>query len=1010
VVGLVVLVLAGAPGVATAATGVAFVQGTTFGTGTTVTSTQARLTGAVAAGDLLVGWFSQYNASGTVQVADNVNGAWTRAPASIPWGSAGDNALYYVQNTAGSSAGLTVTVSAATATYLQGTFAEYSGVATSGGLDQSATGKGTGTAVTTGATAPVSAGDLVFSALVTGGNPSSASPGGSQGVNYTARAKSATGSLFSEDITASAAGTQVGTATLGASTNWIVVVAAFHPAVSSQPQPPAAPTGLTATSTTASQVALSWTAPTADPAVTGYTVFRNGAQVGTATTTGFTDATVAPSTTYSYTVTASNSAGTSPPSSPLSVTTPTAPPCSAAGLSSAISAANATSGGGTVTLTAGCTYTLTSAGPAPDGATGLPAITGTVTVEGNGATITRSTAPGTTHFRLFDVAQGGSLTLRNLTLANGLADDGVNGGGAVYNHGALTVTGGTFSSNSSPASTGTSGGAIENSGTLQVGTSLFTGGVAQEGGGVFNQSTATITQSTFTDNTATIFGGGALLNAFGTMTVTTSTFVGNSGPGGGVLDNDTTATISDSTMYGNTGGSHGGGAVQNFGTLTLTTSTLSGNSSPFGANIYNYGSSQITVSSTIVADGQSGSNCGGSAVVDGGYNLDTASSCGFTSAQGSRGNAAPQLQPLAANGGPTRTMALTPGSPAVDVIPSATQGCSGTGDQRGVSRPQGAACDIGAYELLSTGSDTQAPTVPTGLTADSTTAGALSLSWTPSTDDVGVAGYTVYRNGTAIGTSGGSTPSYTDSTAAPSTTYQYAVDAVDAAGNRSAPSAPLSVTSGPAPPAAPHRVQGAAAGTGSKVMSLTLQLGSAVAAGDLLVGWFGQYDSTGAVQVSDNVNGAWTRAASTTTFGSGHGDIALYYVQNAAAAPSGLTLTVSAAAGTYLQATAAEYTGVARTGALDTAAIGKGTSTTADTAATTAVNAGELVFSGLMTGGNPGSATPNGGLSIHDHTASFSVDDADAVAASGVQHAAWTLQTATDWYDLTAVFHTAAGP
>ncbi len=53
-------------------------------------------------------------------------------------------------------------------------------------------------------------------------------------------------------------------------------------------------------------------------------------------------------------------------------------------------------------------------------------------------------------------------------------------------------------------------------------------------------------------------------------------------------------------------------------------------------------------------------------------------------------------------------------------------------------------------------------------------------------------------------------------------------------------------------------------GTGGSVTTTTLALTSAVHAGDLLVGWFGQYNSTGQVQVSDNVNGAWTRGASET--------------------------------------------------------------------------------------------------------------------------------------------------
>ena len=57
----------------------------------------------------------------------------------------------------------------------------------------------------------------------------------------------------------------------------------------------------------------------------------------------------------------------------------------------------------------------------------------------------------------------------------------------------------------------------------------------------------------------------------------------------------------------------------------------------------------------------------------------------------------PLLGPLQDNGGPTFTHALLPGSPAIDHIPA--ENCEVTTDQRGVARPQGAACDIGAYEL-----------------------------------------------------------------------------------------------------------------------------------------------------------------------------------------------------------------------------------------------------------------------------------------------------------------------
>ena len=115
-------------------------------------------------------------------------------------------------------------------------------------------------------------------------------------------------------------------------------------------------------------------------------------------------------------------------------------PCNAPSLISAISIANSTPGGGTLVLTTGCVYTLTSANNATDGGTGLPVITGKVTIQGAGATITRSTASGTPAFRVFDVATNGNLNLNSLTLSNGLANNGQQGGGAIFSHGTLAVT------------------------------------------------------------------------------------------------------------------------------------------------------------------------------------------------------------------------------------------------------------------------------------------------------------------------------------------------------------------------------------------------------------------------------------------------------------------------------------------------------------------------------------------------------------------------------------------
>ena len=92
------------------------------------------------------------------------------------------------------------------------------------------------------------------------------------------------------------------------------------------------------------------------------------------------------------------------------------------------------------------------------------------------------------------------------------------------------------------------------------------------------------------------------------------------------------------------------------------------------------------------------------------------------------------------------------------------------------------------------GGDTSAPSVPSGLTASGTTASSTTLSWSGSTDNVGVSGYDVLRNGVQVGTT--ASTSYSDTGLAASTTYSYTVKAYDAAGNTSAASNAVSVTTG----------------------------------------------------------------------------------------------------------------------------------------------------------------------------------------------------------------------
>jgi len=302
-----------------------FVQGTAFSTGDRVLTTTVTLTSPVAGGDLLVGWFSQYNDPGQVQVSDDVNGAWTRAPWSLHFlDDTGDIALYYRENSQAAPGGMTVTVSAASAAYLQGTVADYSGVALAGSLAQIVTARAPdAAAVDTGATAAVDAGELVFAALLTSPAPGSVTPGSSMGVPYTARAQTPNGSAFEEDITSSAAGAQQGTAALGAATDWYAVCAVFRSYPATPPVPPSTPTGLAATSVASTRVALSWSPSSGS--VAGYTVYRDGSAIGTTgpDTTTFLDPNVTRANTYAYSADAFDLANDhSAPSAPLTVRTP----------------------------------------------------------------------------------------------------------------------------------------------------------------------------------------------------------------------------------------------------------------------------------------------------------------------------------------------------------------------------------------------------------------------------------------------------------------------------------------------------------------------------------------------------------------------------------------------------------------------------------------------------------------------------------------------------------------
>lgn len=297
--------------------------------------------------------------------------------------------------------------------------------------------------------------------------------------------------------------------------------------------------------------------------------------------------------------------------------------------------------------------------------TSVKVIGSKTTIIDGGANATVITIPNT----------GTNVTLSNLTIRNG---KGFNGGGVLNN----------------------------NNATLTITNCIVTGNQAYNqnggfGGGVLNRGTLKISNSVLSVNSAH-FGGGGIYNS-AKMTINGSTLLGNNGFLGAGIDNLGTLAINNSTVSGNSG--YQGAGVSNAGSmLVISNSTLARNSAVKGGGIDN--GTQLKLQNSIVAN-NTGGNCYRSKITSNGYNLSSDATCNFTKT-GDLNNIDPRLGPLQINGGPTQTMALPSGSPAVDA--GNPNGCTdATGyllktDQRGKPRPDPedtSGCDIGAYERQS---------------------------------------------------------------------------------------------------------------------------------------------------------------------------------------------------------------------------------------------------------------------------------------------------------------------
>ncbi len=330
--------------------------------------------------------------------------------------------------------------------------------------------------------------------------------------------------------------------------------------------------------------------------------------------------------------------------------------------------------------------------------------------------------------RIITVQAGATVTIDNVVIQNGKSTAE---GAGISNAGNLTLTNSAVQNNAlgkfghehcDPCV----GGGISNRGTLHLRFVTVSGNSANGGFSGNNSPTKPLPN--------TLDSGGGIYNwASANLTVEISTISGNTASinGGGIYVDGGTVLISTSTISGNSASGIGG--VSGSSLTKITNSTIAFNSSGI------YG--PMTILHSIVAQSTAGPNCAGNpASTD--YNLDDGATWSFNQPH-DRSHADPKLValaenptgPIAQNAGEryTATHALLPGSAAIDAGGQLDGSGCGDRDQRGFTRPQGLACDIGAFEYVppagsSSASGTVAGTATaagaTGTTAPSTGAAA----------------------------------------------------------------------------------------------------------------------------------------------------------------------------------------------------------------------------------------------------------------------------------------------
>ena len=764
-------------------------------------------------GNLIV-VFVIWNNNGSVSVSDSLGNAYLSAHAATRWSNNSYSVqTFYAINAKAGPDTVTATFASPITSFGIVYAHEYSGVLQTAPVDVTAAASGTSGSLNSGPATTTNAVDLLFAGGV------SATSVTSPGSGYTARS-TAQGNI-TEDRTVSAVNSYSATASnqKGA---WAMQMVAFKAASGTvDTTPPTAPSGLSVTGTTTSTVSLSWTASTDSVGVAGYKIFRAGVQVGTSATNAYTDTGLAPSTTYSYTVSAYDATGNnSAQSTALQATTKadTTPPTVPTGLSvTGVTTSTASLSWNPSTDDVGVAgYKVYRAG-AQVGTTSATAFTDTGLMPSTAYSYTVSA---------YDAAGNNSASSSAVQATTSAQADTTPPTVPT----GLTVTGTTVSTASlswtaSTDNVGVAGYKIYRAGA-QVGTSTVT---SYTDTGLSASTTYAYTVSAYD-----AAGNSSAQTAPASATTATASsgsysttfplaenpiFEGGNWTNGGTAGLDwTNVQTTPNFAFGSMPGEASGGAQYADSTATLNgtwgpnqtvQATVSVNGASASSSIFE--EVELRLHTTITAHSITGYE----------INCSVSTASGHNYVQIVRWNgplASFTLLDSRANGPCVDgdVLKATISGSTITVYRNGTSLFSVTDSTYTTGNPgigfflQGATGVNASYGFsefsASDGStlDTTPPSTPTNLAAVVVSSSQINLTWTASTDNVAVAGYQVFRNGTQVTST--AAPAYSDTTVVPGTQYTYAVAAFDSAGNVSPLSSPATVTISSVPDTTPPSV------------------------------------------------------------------------------------------------------------------------------------------------------------------------------------------------------------